>query len=88
MQTFIVHLLRTEKIPFLQSTAAWPLLVSSFGTMTAGIVICYIPGLQKLLSLVQIYPIYYLFLAATVMAYCVTVQLFKIAYIHVFNSWL
>lgn len=47
VQTFIVHLLRTERIPFIQSCAAWPLLLSSFGTMAAGIAICYVPGLNR-----------------------------------------
>lgn len=42
-QTFIVHLLRTERVPFLQSRAAWPLQLSSFGAMVVGIAICYVP---------------------------------------------
>ena len=45
-QTFVPHLLRTEKIPFLQSRASWPLLVSSFSVMAAGFAICYIPAVR------------------------------------------
>ena len=109
-----VHLLRTERIPFLQSRAAWPLMVSSFGTMVAGVVITYLPKVccahiwqvQSLFAsaaclnktaAVQVNtalnlgappPLYYAYLVATVAAYCFTVQVFKIWYIRVFNSWL
>jgi Mg2+-importing ATPase len=83
-----VHLLRTEKIPFLQSTAAWPLLLSSFGTMAAGIIICYIPGLNAALSLTAIFPSFYGFLVAIVLGYCLWAQAVKALYIRVFQSWL
>lgn len=88
LQTFIVHLLRTEKIPFVQSRAAWPLMLSSFGTMAAGIAICYIPGLDSALSLTAIFPSYYAWLAGTVFAYCCAVQAVKWVYIRVLQSWL
>ena len=88
VQTFIVHLLRTERIPFIQSRATLPLMASSFGTMAAGIAICYIPGLNSALSLTAIFPSYYAWLAGTVAAYCCAVQGIKWVYIKVFRSWL
>ncbi len=87
-QTFIVHLLRTERIPFISSCAAWPLMLSSFGTMAAGIAICYVPGLNGALSLEPIIPSYYGYLAATVAGYCMCTQIIKRLYIRVFNNWL
>jgi Mg2+-importing ATPase len=36
-QTLIVHLIRTRKIPFLQSRAAWPLLAMGAAIAAAGI---------------------------------------------------
>jgi Mg2+-importing ATPase len=36
-QTLIVHLIRTRKIPFLQSRAAWPLLAMGAAIAVAGI---------------------------------------------------
>jgi Mg2+-importing ATPase len=39
-QTLIVHMIRTAKIPFIQSRASWPLLASTAVIMAAGI---YIP---------------------------------------------
>ncbi len=88
MQTFIVHLLRTERWPFLHSRAALPLTLSSFGTMVAGIVIPYIPGLGPAFQLIHIDPSFYGFMAAIVFAYCLAVQAFKHVYIKVFGTWL
>jgi Mg2+-importing ATPase len=36
-QTLIVHMIRTRKIPFLQSRAAWPLLVGTACIIAVGI---------------------------------------------------
>ncbi|CAL8460948.1 g479 [Coccomyxa elongata] len=87
-QTFIVHLLRTERMPFFQSRAAWPLMLSSFGTMVAGIVICYIPGLNTAIGIIPVIPSYYVWMIGTTFLYCVAVQIYKNIYIKVFNSWL
>ncbi|KAK9846484.1 hypothetical protein WJX81_005045 [Elliptochloris bilobata] len=87
-QTFIVHLLRTERWPFLQSRAAWPLQLSSFSTMAAGIAICYIPGLSGAFQLTHVPPSFYGFLTAIIACYCLMVQFIKFCYIRVFNAWL
>ena len=36
-QTLIVHMIRTRKIPFIQSRAAWPLLAMTLGIIATGI---------------------------------------------------
>lgn len=87
-QTFIVHLLRTEKIPFLESRAAWPLMLSSFGTMAFGVAICYIPGLNAAVGLSPVISSFYAYLIGTILAYCVAVQVYKRGYINTFQSWL
>jgi Mg2+-importing ATPase len=38
-QTLIIHVIRTNKIPFLQSWASWPLLVTSGVIIAVGIAI-------------------------------------------------
>jgi P-type Mg2+ transporter len=38
-QTLIVHMIRTQKIPFLQSRAAWPLMGMTLIVMTVGILL-------------------------------------------------
>jgi len=88
LQTFIVHLLGTERWPFLQSSAAWPLMLPSFGAMLVGVVITYVPGLGPAFQLIHIHPSFYGFMIAAVLAYCFTVQAFKHVYIKVIGSWL
>lgn len=88
VQTFIVHLLRTERWPFVQSNATWPLQLSSFGTMAVGIAVCYIPGMNSAFQLTEIDVRFYGFLVALVIGYSLTMQVFKFVYIKVFKSWL
>ena len=38
-QTLIVHMIRTQKIPFLQSRASWPLLGMTIGVMLLGVML-------------------------------------------------
>nr|WP_231956273.1 magnesium-translocating P-type ATPase [Aneurinibacillus soli] len=86
-QTLIVHMIRTEKIPFIQSRASLPVLLLTSVIMMAGI---YIPfsvfgasiGLQPL-------PLdYFPWLAAILLGYCVLTQVIKKWYIRKFNEWL
>jgi Mg2+-importing ATPase len=36
-QTLIIHVIRTNKVPFLQSRASWPLVLTSLGVMAIGV---------------------------------------------------
>lgn len=42
-QTLIVHMIRTRRIPFIQSRAAWPLMVMTLVVMAAGIALPFSP---------------------------------------------
>lgn len=86
-QTLIVHMIRTEKIPFFQSRASFPVILLTSLIIMAGI---YIPfsafgasiGLQPLpLS-------YFPWLVGILLSYCVLTQLVKTWYIRKFNEWL
>ncbi|MBH2639286.1 magnesium-translocating P-type ATPase [Serratia ureilytica] len=86
-QTLVVHMLRTQKIPFIQSTAALPVLLTTGLVMALGI---YIP-FSPLGALVGLQPLpweYFLWLAATLVSYCVVAQLMKRFYIRRFGEWL
>lgn len=87
-QTLIVHLLRTAKLPFVQSRAAMPLSLSTGAIMVIGFVITWIPPIQRALSLARPAPTYVGFLIAELVLYCVEVQLVKVIYIKVFKTWL
>lgn len=85
-QTLVVHMLRTQKIPFIQSTAALPVMLTTGLIMALGIYIPFSPlgtwvGLQPLPW--QYFP----WLVGTLFSYCVVTQLMKRFYIRRFGQW-
>ena len=86
-QTLIVHMIRTQKIPFLQSIASFPLLASTAIIMAVGIYIPY-THIGSNLGFVQMPEQFYYWIAATLLSYCVLVQLVKIWFINKFHYWL
>jgi Mg2+-importing ATPase len=86
-QTLIIHLIRTSKVPFLQSTAAAPLLLLSLLVMGLGVAVPFSP-LGETLGLVPLSWSYFPWLVATLMCYSVLVQFVKHWYIRRFGTWL
>ena len=86
-QTLIVHMIRTRKIPFIQSRVTWPVIGMTTLVMVIGIVIPFTSfgasiGLQALpLS-------YFPWLVGILFSYCVLTQLVKNWYIRKFSGWL
>ncbi|KAG5915785.1 hypothetical protein E4U42_007910 [Claviceps africana] len=87
-QTLIVHLLRTAKLPFVQSRAALSLSLSTGAIMVIGFVMTWIPPIQHGLSFAQPAPSYVGFLIAELLLYCIEVQIVKMIYIKIFKTWL
>jgi Mg2+-importing ATPase len=86
-QTFIVCMLRTRKIPFLQSWPGGPLLVSTILAMIIGAVLPFsIVG--SAIGLVPLPRSYFLYLGGILLAYCLSVQLLKCWYLKQFRSWI
>ncbi|MDR1281947.1 MAG: cation transporting ATPase C-terminal domain-containing protein [Opitutaceae bacterium] len=86
-QTLIVHLIRTEKIPFVQATAARPVLLLTGLVMATGCLLPFTaPG--RAVDLEALPPGYWLFLAATLFGYCALMQILKRVYIKKFGEWL
>ena len=86
-QTLIVHMIRTEKIPFLQSTAAPVVLVTTAVVMGLGLWLPFSP----LASAVKLQPLpaaYFAYLPVLLLAYCLLTQVVKTLYIRRFKSWL
>ena len=80
-QTLVVHLLRTPKLPFLQSAAALPLMAMTAAIMAIGLRLPLSPlaGYFKLQAL----PLaYYGWLVAILLGYCVLTTVMKRFYIH------
>ncbi|HZV01186.1 MAG TPA: magnesium-translocating P-type ATPase, partial [Planctomycetota bacterium] len=86
-QTLIVHMIRTQKIPFIQSTAAPAVMLLTATVMAIGIALPFTPigarvGLRAL-------PLaYFGWVAATLLGYCTVTQVVKRWYLHRFSVWL
>jgi P-type Mg2+ transporter len=86
-QTLIVHMIRTRKIPFVQSAASPPVLLLTAAVIVIGILIPFSPlgagvGLQALPAS------YFPWLVLTLLAYCTLTQFIKSIYIRRFAKWL
>ena len=83
-QTLIVHMIRTPKIPFLQSRAATPLLVMTGVIMAIGIFLPMGP-LASYFKLEALPPLYFVFLPVILLAYMGLTQAVKGLYIRKFG---
>jgi Mg2+-importing ATPase len=86
-QTLVVHMIRTRRIPFLQSSAAAPVLGLTTAIIAIGVLIPY-TVLGRKLGMLEMPPAYYAWLAATVLTYCALTQLVKLLYIRRYGRWL
>lgn len=78
-QTLIVHMIRTRRVPFLQSRAAWPLLAMTCVVMVTGIWLPFSP----LASYLQLQPLplsYFPWLVGILAGYMALTQLVKGVY--------
>ena len=85
-QTLVVHMLRTRKIPFFQSTAAWPVLMMTCLVIVLGIYVPFSP-LGTLVGLQPLPLAYFPWLVGTLLSYCCVAQLMKTIYIRRFKQW-
>lgn len=86
-QTLIVHMIRTRKIPFIQSSAAWPVTLATVAIMVVGIIFPF-TNLGAAVGLVPLPWSYFPWLVATLLCYCLLTQTVKNRYIRRFGRWL
>jgi Mg2+-importing ATPase len=86
-QTLIIHMIRTAKVPFLQSNAAAPLLLLTLGVMAVGVAVPFTP-LGAAVGMVPLPAAYFVWLTATLLCYCLLTQFVKRWYIRRFGNWL
>jgi len=79
-QTLIVHIIRTSKIPFFQSFASWPLILSTICVIGAGIYLPFSP-LAGALKLVPLPPLYFGLLLIGLILYFLITQFLKVWFI-------
>ena len=83
-QTLVVHMIRTPKLPFIQSRAAAPLMAMTLAIMAAGL---FLP-MGPLASYFRLQPLplaYFPWLAGILLAYCLLTTLMKRYYIRHFG---
>lgn len=86
-QTLIIHMIRTKKIPFIQSWAATPVLALTSLIMLIGIVIPFSP-LAPMLKMQPLPLSYFPWLFGILTCYCLLTQYVKNWFIKKFNQWL
>ena len=75
-QTLIVHVIRTAKIPFIQSRASLPMLLITATVMAIGMYLPFSP-IASSLGFVPLPSVYFVWLAAILTGYCVLTQFVK-----------
>ncbi|TAK95021.1 MAG: magnesium-translocating P-type ATPase, partial [Verrucomicrobia bacterium] len=75
-QTLIVHVIRTNQIPFIQSRASWQLTLTTFAIMGVGALLPYSP-LGPYLGFVPLPWLYWPLLGATLICYVALTQVIK-----------
>jgi Mg2+-importing ATPase len=77
-QTLIIHVIRTNRIPFLQSRASMPLIATTIAIMAIGVLLPISP-VAPALGFVPLPGLYWPLLALTLLLYMVLTQLAKVA---------
>lgn len=86
-QTLIVHMIRTRKIPFIQSWAAAPVVALTSLIMVIGIALPFTP-LAHAFKLVPMPLGFFPWLFGILFSYCLLTQLIKNWFIRKFHQWL
>ena len=86
-QTMVIHMLRTAKVPFLQSRPAWLVI---FTTLVAAFFVTSLPY-GPLVNILRLAPLglpYFLFLICIIFLYMFSVTVIKKFYIKKYKEWL
>jgi len=86
-QTLIVHMIRTAKLPFVQSRATWPVLALTAGIICVGIAFPFL-AMGRKLGLQPLPASYFLWLAGMMVSYVALVHVMKQWYIRRLGTWL
>lgn len=86
-QTLIIHMIRTRKVPFIQSWAATPVVALTALVMAIGVLLPFSPFAESLK--LQALPLgYFPWLAGILTGYCLLTQWVKNWFIRKFHTWL
>jgi len=86
-QTLVIHMIRTPKIPFIQSRASLPVLLVTTAAITVGTVIPYTP-FAGAFRMAPMPGFYFLWLAGMIIAYMVLATVLKNFYVRRYGELL
>jgi Mg2+-importing ATPase len=86
-QTLIVHMIRTRKIPFIESIAATPVILLTILVIVIGMIIPF-SSFATSLKLTKLPFSYFLWLFLILLCYFALTQFVKIIFIKKFKQWL
>ncbi|MBC2093058.1 magnesium-translocating P-type ATPase [Listeria seeligeri] len=86
-QTLVVHMIRTEKIPFIQRRATAPVMISTLIVMSLGLIIPF-TGFGHSIGFVSLPGSYFPWLVLVLVGYMATMQVVKTLYIRKFREWI
>lgn len=75
-QTLVIHVIRTNKVPFIQSRASWPLILTSLLIVSSAVFLIKSP-IADTLGFTQLPPNYWLYLGGMLIAYIFLTQIVK-----------
>ncbi|KAF9930273.1 hypothetical protein FBU30_000693 [Linnemannia zychae] len=86
-QLLIIHIIRSPKIPFLQTMATRPVIGSSLIISAIVLALPYISVFRNLLTMVELPGIFYAYLVGALASYCLITQMAKVVYLRIFHAW-
>lgn len=86
-QALVIHMLRTPKLPFIQSRASWQVSVLTLLGMAAAAVIPFTP-VGAVLGLAGLPAVYFIWLAGIIVGYMVLVTAVKQVYLRRYGTFL
>jgi len=86
-QTIIIHMIRTSKIPFIESKSSKELLISTFTIVLITIGIAF-TSIAVVFDLVRLPLTYLLWVAVLMIIYIICIQVYKKIYIKINKEWL
>ena len=86
-QTLIIHLIRTNKIPFIESKSSKQLLISTFTVVIITLIIAF-TNISVIFDLSKLPNLYLLWIAILMVVYIVFIQVYKRFYIKRNKEWL
>jgi len=87
-QTLIVHMIRTRKIPFLQSRSHWIVGLTTVICVGIGVLLNLVPDIAAALDMTPVPGSFFGFLAVCMLAYFLLVHVVKTFFIKCFDDWI